>query len=72
MKSTPDPEDSPTGRPDGDDFWTLMTRYAPALGLVPGSAVAGYLIGDVLDHAFSTTFLRFVFLVLGVVGESCN
>lgn len=44
-----------------------MTRYAPVLGLVPGSAVAGYLIGDALDHAFATTFLRFVCLVLGVV-----
>jgi F0F1-type ATP synthase assembly protein I len=44
-----------------------MTRYAPAIGLMPASAFAGYAIGYGLDYLFSTTFLRFVFLILGVV-----
>ena len=44
-----------------------MTRYAPAIGLMPASAFAGYAIGYGLDYLFSSTFLRFVFLILGVV-----
>jgi F0F1-type ATP synthase assembly protein I len=35
--------------------------------LMPASAFAGYLLGYGLDYLFSTTFLRFVFLILGVV-----
>ena len=61
------PHDRRSPRPAGDDFWTLMARYAPALGLMPASAAAGFLIGYGLDALFSTGFLRFVFLVLGVV-----
>jgi F0F1-type ATP synthase assembly protein I len=44
-----------------------MTRYAPAIGLLPASVLAGYAIGFGLDHLFSTTFLRLVFMILGVV-----
>jgi F0F1-type ATP synthase assembly protein I len=44
-----------------------MTRYLPAIGLLPASVFAGYFIGYGLDYLFSTTFLRFVFLILGVV-----
>ena len=44
-----------------------MARYAPAIGLMPASALAGYFIGYGLDYLFSTTVLRGVFLVLGVV-----
>jgi hypothetical protein len=50
-----------------DDFVRLMARYAPVIGLVPGSIVAGYLIGYGLDYLFSTTVLRYVFAGLGVV-----
>jgi len=50
-----------------DEFWRLMTRYAPAIGLMPASAFVGYAIGYGLDYLFSTTSLRFVFLILGVV-----
>ncbi len=64
---TKTPDDPRSGPPAPDDFWSLMVRYAPALGLMPASAAAGYLIGYGLDALFSTTFLRFVFLVLGVV-----
>ncbi len=44
-----------------------MARYAPVIMLMPASALAGYIIGYGLDHLFSTTFLKFVFLILGVV-----
>jgi hypothetical protein len=50
-----------------DEFWRLMTRYAPVIGLLPASALAGYAIGYGLDYLFSTTFLRLVFMSLGVV-----
>ena len=51
----------------GNDFFRLMARYSPVIMLMPASALAGYLIGYGLDYLFSTTFLRFVFLILGVV-----
>lgn len=48
-------------------FFRLMARYSPVIMLMPASAFAGYLLGAGLDYLFSTTFLRFVFLLLGVV-----
>ncbi len=50
-----------------DDFYRLMARYAPAIGLMPASLLAGYLIGHGLDYLFSTMVLRYVFAALGVV-----
>jgi F0F1-type ATP synthase assembly protein I len=50
-----------------DDFFRLMARYAPLIGLMPGSLLAGYLIGYGLDYLFSTTVLRYVFAALGIV-----
>ncbi|HEY1754887.1 MAG TPA: hypothetical protein VGG72_05795 [Bryobacteraceae bacterium] len=50
-----------------DDFFRLMGRYMPIVGLVPGSILAGYVIGYGLDYLFSTTMLRYVFAGLGIV-----
>ena len=50
-----------------DEFWRLMTRYLPAIGLLPAIVLAGYVMGYGLDYLFSTTFLRLVFMILGVV-----
>jgi hypothetical protein len=50
-----------------DDFFRLMARYAPVIGLMPGSLLAGYLIGYGLDYLFSTTVLRYVFAGVGIV-----
>jgi hypothetical protein len=50
-----------------DDFFRLMARYAPLIGLMPGCIVAGYAIGYGLDYLFSTTILRYVFTGLGIV-----
>jgi F0F1-type ATP synthase assembly protein I len=49
------------------EFFRLMARYSPVIMLMPASALAGYLVGYGLDYAFHTTFLRFIFLILGVV-----
>jgi hypothetical protein len=59
-------EPSGPKQPGKDEFFRLMARYVPLLGLMPGSAAAGYLIGYGLDAVFSTMMLRWVFLVLGV------
>ena len=56
-----------TGNGSRDEFWRLMTRYAPAISLLPASVLAGYAIGYGLDYVFSTTILRYVFMILGVV-----
>jgi Putative F0F1-ATPase subunit Ca2+/Mg2+ transporter len=61
-----DSEGSGAGNGGRDEFWRLMTRYSPAIGLLPASVLAGYAIGYGLDYLFSTTFLRFVFMILGV------
>jgi hypothetical protein len=50
-----------------DEFNRLMARYAPAIGLMPASLLAGYAIGYGLDYLFSTTVLRYVFAGLGIV-----
>jgi hypothetical protein len=44
-----------------------MARYLPAIGLMPASALGGYLLGYGLDLLFSTTILRVVFMALGIV-----
>lgn len=62
-----EPSDSRSEKRSADEFWRLMTRYAPAIGLMPASVFAGYIIGYGLDYLFSTTFLRLVFMILGVV-----
>jgi hypothetical protein len=54
------------GKRGDREFFRLMARYVPLLGLMPGSALGGYLIGYGLDAAFSTMMLRWVFLVVGV------
>jgi len=55
-------------KPNGDEFWRLMARYLPVLGLMPAYILAGYLIGAGLDYVFSTTYLKLVFIILGVAG----
>ena len=60
-------ENPVTGKGSRDEFWRLMTRYTPAIGLLPASVLAGYAIGYGLDYVFSTTILRYVFMILGVV-----
>jgi F0F1-type ATP synthase assembly protein I len=65
-RQKPDSENPGTAN-SRDEFWRLMTRYLPAIGLLPASVLAGYVIGYGFDYLFSTTFLRVVFMVLGVI-----
>jgi F0F1-type ATP synthase assembly protein I len=50
-----------------NEFFRLMARYSPVIMLMPASALGGYMLGYGLDYLFTTTYLRFVFLILGVV-----
>ena len=50
------------------DSQARWARYVSVISLVPASIFTGYLIGYGLDYLFSTQFLRFVFLILGVAG----
>jgi len=49
------------------EFWRLMRRYAPLIGVMPGCIVAGYFIGAALDRLLSTRLLSLVFMGLGFV-----
>jgi len=43
-------------------------EYTSLAFLLPASTVVGYAIGYYLDRALGTSFLKIVFLVLGVAG----
>jgi len=45
----------------------LIARYASIATLLPASVAGGFAIGYGLDRLFSTSYLKVVFLVLGVV-----
>lgn len=49
-----------------DDFIRQFGRYYGLAFLLPASILIGYAIGYLLDRAFGTTFLRVVFLFLGI------
>jgi hypothetical protein len=52
---------------DKSNVMVMVGRYASLAMLLPASTFAGYAIGYGLDYLFSTRFLRFVFLALGIV-----
>jgi F0F1-type ATP synthase assembly protein I len=43
-------------------------RYTAIATTLPASAFAGYLLGYALDDWLGTTYLRVVFLMLGIAG----
>ena len=49
-----------------DNVWMMVGRYSGFAILLPVSAFVGYAIGYVLDMPFHTSFLRIVFLLLGI------
>ena len=51
-----------------DDTMAQVAKYISLAFTLPAAAVAGYVIGYLLDKAFGTTFLRIVFLLLGIAG----
>jgi F0F1-type ATP synthase assembly protein I len=48
-------------------WWVMIGEYTSLAFLLPAATVAGYFIGYLLDRALGTSFLRPVFLVLGIV-----
>ncbi len=52
--------------PQPKSYWVQVGEYTSLAFLLPAATVVGYGIGYLLDRAFGTSFLRVVFLVLGI------
>ena len=53
--------------PKRDDIFSQFGKYYGLAFLIPSSILVGYGIGYALDKFFGTTYLKMVFLILGVV-----
>lgn len=51
-----------------DGFLAAAARYTSMAMTLPGATIAGYFIGYGLDRWLGTTYLRIVFLILGIAG----
>ena len=49
-----------------DNSYQQFGKYYGLAFLLPASILAGYAIGYLLDKAFGTTYLKVVFLFLGI------
>ncbi len=47
-------------------FWVQVGEYTSLAFMLPAATLVGYVIGYLLDRAFGTSFLRVVFLILGI------
>ncbi len=47
-------------------FYVLVGEYTSLAFLLPAATLAGYGIGYLLDRALGTSFLKVVFLLLGI------
>jgi len=56
-----------TNRKRSDGFMAAAARYTGIAMTLPGAVFAGYLIGYGLDRWLGTTYLKIVFLILGIV-----
>jgi ATP synthase protein I len=54
--------------PRKKSVWVTAGEYSSLGFILPSCVIAGYLIGAWLDKQFGTTYLYFVFLLLGIVG----
>jgi F0F1-type ATP synthase assembly protein I len=50
-----------------DRFLASAARYTAVAMTLPASTFAGYLIGYALDSWLHTTYLKIVFLILGIL-----
>jgi F0F1-type ATP synthase assembly protein I len=50
-----------------DSFLVSAARYTAIAMTLPASTFAGYLIGYALDSWLHTTYLKIVFLILGIL-----
>jgi len=48
------------------NFWVLVGEYTSLAFMLPAATVVGYAIGWLLDRALGTSFLKAIFLVLGI------
>jgi F0F1-type ATP synthase assembly protein I len=50
----------------GKNFWVLVGEYTSLAFMLPAATVAGYAIGYLLDQSLGTSYLKVIFLVLGI------
>ena len=48
------------------NIWVLVGEYTSLAFMLPAATVVGYAIGWLLDRALGTSFLKAIFLVLGI------
>jgi ATP synthase protein I len=66
QEESPKPSENPDpNRQRG--FLAAAAQYTAAATSLPGAVLAGYLIGYGLDYWLHTTYLKIVFLVLGII-----
>ncbi len=53
-------------KPRRKTFWLQVGEYTSLGFMLPAATLIGYGIGYVLDRALGTTFLKIVFLILGI------
>lgn len=51
-----------------DNVLAAVGKYSSLALVLPAATFAGFVIGYLLDKAFGTTFLRIVFLFIGMAG----
>ena len=47
-------------------MWVQVGEYTSLAFMLPAATLIGYAIGYLLDRALGTTFLKIVFLLLGI------
>jgi F0F1-type ATP synthase assembly protein I len=47
-------------------MWVQVGEYTSLAFMLPAATMIGYAIGYLLDRALGTTFLKIVFLLLGI------
>jgi F0F1-type ATP synthase assembly protein I len=47
-------------------FWAQVGQYTSLAFMLPAATVIGYGIGYLLDRALGTSFLKVIFLLLGI------
>jgi len=48
------------------NFWVLAGEYTSLAFVLPAATVIGYGIGWFLDRSLGTSFLKIIFLILGI------
>lgn len=51
-----------------DGSMAAVAKYVSLAFVLPSAALVGYIVGYLLDKPFGTSFLRVVFLILGIIG----